>query len=103
MKNPVVITIGYHQYLLPDDVGANTVIKCLSRAVPCRFYGGRELKLEEDKTLEVALAYVPKNVAVVDHDGSPLQHKAPKVQHGVRKLKSQHVPELKWNGDPRLL
>jgi hypothetical protein len=101
VKQPVIIKIGYHQFLLPDDVGAATVVKCLSRGVQCSYYGGKEIKLDDERETEVSLQYVPKNAQVVDAQGQPLQPKTP--PNALRKLKPQHVPALKWNGDSRLL
>lgn len=104
MKRPVIITIGYSQFLLSDDVGVATIVKTLSKAVECRYYSGGDVKLSESLSLEVSMQYLPRGAQIVQHDGSPLPSKPkPQPNHGARKLKSQHVRELPWNNQQRLI
>lgn len=105
MKQTVIITVGYQRFVLPDDNGVATVIKCLSKAIPCSYLGSmNELRLDRDPSLEVSMQYLPRGVKIVDYEGNPLPGKpAAKPMPGVRKLKPQHVRELGWNNDPKLL
>jgi len=101
-KQPVIITIGYMQFLLPDDTNAANVVKCLSRGVPCSYHGGKEIRLTDDRHESgVSLQYVTKKTTIVDKDGEPLMPKTP--PNALRKLKPHHAPALGWKDDQRLL
>jgi hypothetical protein len=69
-KQRVLITIGYEDYLLPDDAGAATIIKALSKAVKVwdNSYQG-ELILRGEH-VSVGMKYVSDKVKLIDKDGA---------------------------------
>jgi hypothetical protein len=89
-KQRVLITIGHDSYLLPDDVGAATIIKALSKAVRVwdKLYKG-ELQLREEH-VSVGMAYVPEKTRLVTEDGAEVV------------AKTRPVREVKALGDPNL-
>ena len=71
----VVITIGHQSILLPDDTGATTIIKALSRGLSCYYWSGSK-KVEIRKgDMEVSMSYVPHGTKIVDEDDRPLDVK----------------------------
>lgn len=72
-KPKVIITIAGRHFLLPDDVGAATVIKTLSRAIPVwdRSYEGK-IQIR-DQEMEVGMSYLTKPVVYVDENNRPLE------------------------------
>ncbi len=88
----VVITIGHISLLLPDDTGAATVIKTLSRALPCFHYSGaRKVELRSEH-IEVSMAYIGPQIPIVSEDGHPV---APATRH---KQNAQRILALKPPG-----
>lgn len=103
-KQMVIIEIGYLSFLLPDDTGAATVVKTLSRGVPARMFGSGEVRLDDqERQRAITLTYVPLGTKVCDSNGSQVSRKASQPNHAARKLKGQHAPELTWRDDHRLL
>lgn len=77
-KPKVIITILGRDFLLPDDVGASTVIKTLSRALPI-FNRSYEGKIQiRDTQMEVGMSYLTKEVSYVDDNDQPLQPDPPR-------------------------
>ena len=89
-KPKVIITIAGRHFLLPDDVGASTVIKTLSKAVPIwdRSYEGK-IQIR-DTEMEVGMSYLTKPVVYVDEQDRPLKPNPPKAlpEPRVLRLKS---------------
>lgn len=82
-KPKVIITIAGSDFLLPDDVGASTIIKTLSRAVPIwnLSYKG-QIQIREME-MEVGMSYLTKPVVYVDEKGEPLQPDPPRQRKGL--------------------
>lgn len=71
----VVITVGHQSILLPDDTGATTIIKALSRGLPCYSHlgCGSYSKIQILKgDLEVSMSYVPRGARIVDENDQPV-------------------------------
>ena len=68
----VVITIGHQSILLPDDTGSATVIKTLSKGLPCYYWGGAKKVQMLKGDLEVSLTYVPHGTPLVNEDDKPV-------------------------------
>lgn len=71
----VVITIGHQSILLPDDTGAATIIKALSRGLPCYYWSGSKKVELLKRDFEVSMSYVPHGTKIVDEDDRPLDVK----------------------------
>ncbi|MEQ1752263.1 MAG: hypothetical protein ABL974_22775 [Prosthecobacter sp.] len=68
-----MITIGHLSLLLPDDVGVATVVKTLSKGLPCFYYpGARSVELRKDD-VQVSLSYVNASTPIKDEDGGDVQ------------------------------
>jgi hypothetical protein len=82
-KPKVIITIAGRHFLLPDDVGASTVIKTLSRAIPVwdRSYEGK-IQIR-DQEMEVGMSYLTKPVVYVDENNQPLQPDPPRARKAL--------------------
>lgn len=77
----VVITIGHLSLLLPDDTGVATVVKTLSKGLPCFYYpGAREVELRKEE-LTVSMSYVsPSTPVTVEGGGSAEPRKGRKAR-----------------------
>lgn len=90
----VLITIGYQQFMLPDDTGAATVIKTLSRALPVRNYHSH-IKLEREDRTEISMTYLPANIKLVDENDVPIS--TPKTPaKGLKRLPPPQQFQLGW-------
>lgn len=84
-QQQVVITIGHQSILLPDDTSASTIIKALSRGMPCySMLGcGAHSKVQILKgEMEVSMSYVPNSAKIVDDNDQPVNLNPPKEKKG---------------------
>lgn len=95
----VVITIGHTQILLPDDTGAATVVKTLSRGMQC-FNWSNRVQIEAKSEIAVSLSYIPASTPITDEHDRPI---AEAVRPTRRKLMPQHVPQLPHRSERSLL
>lgn len=95
----VVITIGHLQILLPDDTGAATVLKTLSRGMAC-FNWSNRVQIDAKPEIAVSLAYIPTSTPITDEHDRPI---AEAVRPSRRKLMPQHVPQLTQRSERSLL
>lgn len=68
----VVITIGHLSLLLPDDSGVSTVLKTLTKGVPCYYYQGSKRVQLTDDDCQVSMSYLPQNCQFVDENDKPV-------------------------------
>lgn len=91
----VIITIGYQQFMLPDDTGAATVIKTLSRALPVRNYHSHVKIEKEDRLNEISMTNLPTNTKFVDENDAPIS--TPKTPtKGLKRLPPPQQFQLGW-------
>lgn len=94
-KQKVIIKVGRYQILLPDDTGAATVVKALSRGMVVWHFGGNEVQIR-DEEMEVSLSYLPKGIKYKTEDGhdaeEPVEKKYRKRE--PLRLKPPAYPQL---------
>ncbi len=69
----VVITIGHLSILLPDDTGAATVVKTLSKGLPCFYYPSARSVDFRDEDLSISMSYVSPSTPVKTANGEAVQ------------------------------
>lgn len=94
----VIIKIGYLQFMLPDDTGAATVVKTLSRAIQVHHYSGA-VQLLKEETPDVSLSYLSAGTKFTDENDRPIAIPRPRPK-GVKALPANRHLQLGWE-DPR--
>lgn len=72
-QQQVVITIGHMSLLLPDDAGAATVVKTLSRGIPCFYYSGARSVEIRSEDVTVSMSYVSSSTPIKNESGGTVQ------------------------------
>lgn len=86
-----VITIGYQSFLLPDETGISTILKVLSKALPCdRVYGlhrGGEITVDPDNPVEISSLMIPDTVPIKTKAGDDVEiGKKPRQKTTIKAL-----------------
>lgn len=64
----VILSIGYESFLLPDDKGLATVLKCLTRAARVSHYHPIDKEVLITKgNVDVSMSYLPKGKKIKAH------------------------------------
>lgn len=89
----VVIKIGHMEVMLPDDTGAATIVKALSRGIVVWHLGDRKVQIREEQ-IQVSLSYLPANTVFENEDREVLKPKPPASKRKLLALPAPTMLEL---------
>lgn len=98
MKRAIVLTIGYQQFLLPDEKGLQTIINTLMRAEPIKEYwirGEKKIVLDSRASAEIQIQKVPPGTRIVttpDQDGDATHDEDEEDEESVAAQKQRQLP-----------